>query len=301
MIKTKPGKWLLIHEKLFYLFFAIGLAFSAIFSTVVFAQSQSQTFCFASAASYYEQVYCELQARGEVKNLPPFYQFKRNDAMTQALLLKRPALRAGIDLPMPKTPPTAAKKNTVKTDQQVPSSTASKLPRPTHSPTHIAAPAANKLSCRMADVTILCNEQRFALTGNLKNQRLAAGVLDAEHKMSLPVYGGSYTDQAAVNQYLAKAYRQYLEKMHRIGLGGVTMTYAKFDFLFFDLHEKGLNFSQRFDTMYDYLKKDKAKMAVSEKVVANQQLTFEDCDFLPETMFVCSRSGRNYLYLSVSE
>ena len=287
MIKIEPGKWLLTFKNLPYLFFPLGLFFSAIFSTVAFAQSKSQTFCFASAASYYEQVYCELQARGEVNNLPPFYQFKRNDAMTQALLLKRPALRVGIELPMPKTASRSApavKKNISEVRQQPSSSS-----------------AANKLGCRLADKTILCGTQRFELTGNLKNSRLSTGVLDADNKMSLPVYSGSYTDQAAVNQYLAKAYRQYLEKMHSIGLGGVTMTYAKFDFLFFDLHEKGLNFTQRFDTMYDYLKKDKAKMAVSEKVVANQQLTFEDCDFLPETMFVCSRSGRNYLYLSVSE
>src|SRR5690554_5610586 len=130
-LPTKRHEYLTIFSKPFYLL--AGLFFSAVFTTVfsvaVSAQSQSQSFCFASAASYYEQVYCELQARGEVKSLPPFYQFKRNDVMTQALLLKRPARRAGIDLPMPKTPQATTKKNAVKTDQQIPSSTALKRPR----------------------------------------------------------------------------------------------------------------------------------------------------------------------------
>ena len=77
-------------------YFLFGMALLA-------GQSSAQSFCFASASSYYEQVYCELQARGEAKTLPPFYQFKRNDATTQALLLKRPAGRIGIELPMPKS------------------------------------------------------------------------------------------------------------------------------------------------------------------------------------------------------
>jgi len=293
MIKIIPRKGLQAINKTSFkktsLFSLVSLLLLAIFPAVVSAQPQSQTFCFASAASYYEQVYCELQARGDAKNLPPFYQFKRNDAMTQALLLKRPALRAGIELPMPKATALsapAAKKSLSEVRQQPSASLAANADRP---------------RCRLTDNSIVCGEQRFDLTGNRKNSRLSEGVLNVENKMSLPVYTGLLSDQTAVNNYLANAYRQYLEKMHSIGLGGVTMTYAKFDFLFFDLHEKGLDFSQRFDTMYDFLKKDKAKMAVSEKQVIDSQLRFEDCDFLPESMFACSRSGRNYLFLSVSE
>ena len=293
MIKITPGQWLQTLKKTSFkktsLFPGVSLFFLMIFSAAVSAQPQSQTFCFASAASYYEQVYCELQAKGEAKSLPPFYQFKRNDSMTQALLLKRPALRAGIELPMPKaTAPSApAVKKSI-----------SKVPK---QPSASLTANSGKSPCRLTDNSIFCGELRFDLTGNRKNSRLSAGVLNAENKMSLPVYTGLLSDQAAVNTYLVNAYRQYLEKMHSIGLGGVTMTYAKFDFLFFDLHKKGLDFSQRFDTMYDFLKKDKAKMAVSEKQVIDSQLRFEDCDFLPESMFACSRSGRNYLFLSVSE
>ncbi len=276
----------------------------------------AQSFCFASAGSYYEQVYCELQARGEAKTLPPFYQFKRNDARTQALLLKRPAERIGIDLPMPtstvakptvatvpspkpRTPPPS-----VKPGSQQP---ASKTSTPQQEGTLSASTGVSSKNllhssgCQLNAEEIRCGERRFLLTGNRHNQRLAQGVLDADNKMALPVYDGKVTDQAAVENYLAEAYRQYIEKMHEIGLGGVTMTYGKFYFLFFDLQEKGLNFSKRFETMYGFLKKDKASMGVSETLAADKDLTTEDCDALAEHMWVCSRAGRNYLYLTQSD
>src|SRR5690606_9413842 len=79
----------------------IRTAFFMLMAGLFAGHAQAQSFCFASAGSYYEQVYCELQARGEATNLPPFYQFKRNDARTQALLLHRPASRIGIDRPNP--------------------------------------------------------------------------------------------------------------------------------------------------------------------------------------------------------
>ena len=71
--------------------------------------------------------------------------------------------------------------------------------------------------------------------------------------------------------------------------------------MFFDLQEKGLDFSQRFETMYGFLKKDKATMGVSETLTPDSQLETKDCDPLAEHMWVCSRSGRNYLYLAESE
>ncbi len=279
----------------------------SLFGMVLLAgQSSAQSFCFASASSYYEQVYCELQARGEAKTLPPFYQFKRNDATTQALLLKRPAARIGIDLPMPKP---AAKKTTAKPasqqERKLPASVAQK-PQPATSSSQAVSPSIapktlTSSACQLNGEAMRCGDQQFTLIGNRRNQRLAQGVLEAENKMALPIYHGSTSDQAAIDAYLVRAYRQYIEKMHEIGLGGVTMTYGKFYFLFFDLQEKGLDFSQRFETMYGFLKKDKATMGVSETLTPDNQLKAEDCDPLAGHMWVCSRAGRNYLYLAESE
>ena len=65
------------------------------------ASAKADQFCFALAATYYEQVYCQLQAKAQTKGLPPFNQFKKNDEVVQASLLKRPAERNGIKLPAP--------------------------------------------------------------------------------------------------------------------------------------------------------------------------------------------------------
>jgi len=278
----------------------IRTAFFMLMAGLFAGHAQAQSFCFASAGSYYEQVYCELQARGEAKNLPPFYQFKRNDARTQALLLKRPASRIGIDLPMPKaavasrpSPTKPAAPSTIKPAQKPP--VASALV------TESSSASRSVSGCQLKGEELRCGEQRFVLVGNRRNQRLAQGVLDADNRMAIPAYDGDINDQSAVDAYLARAYRQYIEKMHEIGLGGVTMTYGKFHFLFFDLQEKGLDFSQRFETMYGFLKKDKATMGVSETVSADAELTAGDCDALADHLWVCSRAGRNYLYLAQSE
>lgn len=280
-----------------------------VFFVAAFAfHAQAESFCFASASTYYEQIYCELQTKGEAKNLPPFYQFKRNDQTTQALLLKRPARRIGIDLPMPKTNRISVPGAKI-AEQQRPL-----MPPPapvTNSPAKAATAKpgiksqtpslAGQLNCLFSAEEIRCGKRNFKLTGNLRNQRLAPNALDADNKMSLPVYHGSNTDTAAANAYISLTYRRYIEQMHAIGLGGVTMTYDKFYFLFFDLQDKGLDFSQRFETMYTFLKKDKAAMGISEKLTPDAQLTLTDCNPLSEQMLVCSRAGRNYLYLAVSE
>jgi hypothetical protein len=156
-------------------------------------------------------------------------------------------------------------------------------------------------ACELTATVIKCSDVHYTLTGNRLNHRLSDIALTDENAMALPVFTGSMSDTATANRYLTDAYRRYIEKMHDIGLAGATMTYGKFSFLFYDLHEKGLNFSQRFETMYGFLKKDKASMGVSEKLTADQQLNLSDCDFLSAQLLVCSRAGRNYLYLAGSE
>ena len=104
-------------------------------------------------------------------------------------------------------------------------------------------------------------------------------------------------DQGELNRYLLRAYRIYINKMLDIGLGGATMTFGKFAFLFGDLHDKGVDFRERFETMYGFLKKDKRGIGVSESVPANVQLSIADCAPLEEHMIACVGQGRNYIYL----
>lgn len=272
-----------------------------VLTSFVSLNTYAQSFCFLSASTYYEQVYCELQAKGAARDLPPFHQFKRNDENIQAVLLKRPAARVGIDLPLPKkksaTP--AASLEAEPRISPVFSASAGAAAQSRSTPTD---GADNFTGCKMIDNTFHCSEGvRYQLAGNRLNSRLADTALTPENKMTLPIFAGDVTEARAVNRYLSLAYRQYIEKMHEIGLAGVTMTYGKFSFLFYDLQEKGLNFSQRFETMYGFLKKDKANMSVSEKLVSDQELQISDCDPLSEQLLVCSRAGRNYLYVAVSD
>lgn len=271
--------------------------FLLLFTALIAVESRAQSFCFLSAATYYQQVYCELQAKGETRGLPPFHQFKRNDETIQAVLLKRPAARLGIDLPSPKK---NSQKPVMSEARILPASDiaaqASALPGSAETVVHSLA------ECALDEDDIICADGvSYQLTGNRLNHRLAAAALTADNQMALPVFAGSLADSLAVNRYLADAYRRYIEKMHEIGLAGATMTYGKFSFLFFDLHEKGLNFSQRFETMYDFLKKDKASMGVTEKISLDNQLRLDNCDPLSGQMLVCSSAGRNYLFLLVSD
>lgn len=263
-----------------------------LFASAVFfaAYSSAQSFCFLSASSYYEQVYCELQARGEARGLPPFYQFKRNDETIQASLLRRPAARIGIDLPAPRP----ASPVTRVVQPQLP------VTRSQENVRQSAAPVdAGLTGCTLDDHRISCGDSRYQLMGNRLNHRLVEDALTDINRMELPRFSGDLQDESAVSQYLAQAYTRYIEKMHAIGLAGATLSYSKFVFLFYDVQDKGLDFSQRFETMYDFLKKDKARMGVSEALNLDPTLVAEDCAPVSPRFFVCQKAGRNFLFVAV--
>lgn len=252
-------------------------------------------FCFALAATYYEQVYCQLQARAQTKGLPPFNQFKKNSEVVQASLLKRPAERNGIKLPAPVrkvqapiatiSPPKIINQLQVGVPKTVANESGT---RPLRS---ASTESKNSLGCDLVGNQIRCGKQLFKLIGNKANHRLANSALSIDNKMNLPNYQGG-----ALSQYLVQAYGQYIAKMCDIGLCGVTMTYGKFAYLYQDLHTKGLDFPQRFEIMYSFLKKDKASMGVSESSSAPKGLSLQDCSALTDERYICDHQGRNYIF-----
>lgn len=255
-------------------------------------------FCFASAQTVYEQIYCELQVKAQTKGLPSFDQFKKNNEHVQASLLKRPAERNGIKLPLPKKPIVKVPAELV---MQAPKKSVAEAPVYTQSkPAELNVqsarivnqPNVNSRGCSFAKHQIHCDGQIYQLQGNKNNRRLAASVLDDMHKMNLP----AYEQGQGMGEYLSKAYEQYIEKMCAIGLGGVTMTYGKFSFLYQDIQAKGLDFVQRFELMYKFLKKDKATMGISEAIQAPAALSMDDCQMLTQARLVCAYQGRNYIY-----
>lgn len=269
--------------------------FSIYILCVLAASAKADQFCFALAATYYEQVYCQLQAKAQTKGLPPFNQFKKNDEVVQASLLKRPAARNGIKLPAPARKvqaPTATitRPQIINKPQiSVPKTVVNEpYTRPSRS---TSSESKNFLGCELLSNQIHCGNQVFKPIGNKANHRLAKSALSIDNKMDLPTYQGG-----VLSHYLAQAYTQYIGKMCDIGLCGVTMTYGKFAYLYQDLHTKGLDFPQRFEIMYGFLKKDKANMGVSESSSVPKGLSLQDCGLLGDARYICDYQGRNYIF-----
>lgn len=267
--------------------------FSIYILCVLTASAKADQFCFALAETYYEQVYCQLQAKAQAKGLPPFNQFKKNNEAVQASLLKRPAERNGIKLPAParKTQPPAAAITAQKIIPQV-SAQRTVANEPEAVPMRSVKYESNDtLGCELSGNQIHCGLQAFKLVGNKANHRLANNALSIDNKMDLPRYQGG-----ALSEYLAQAYGRYIDKMCDIGLCGVTMTYGKFAYLYQDLHTKGLDFPQRFEIMYGFLKKDKASMGISEASGAPKNLSMDECIAITDMRYVCDHQGRNYIF-----
>lgn len=240
--------------------------------------SRADQFCFSLAENYYQQLYCEVKASGKGAGLPGFYDFRRNDEMMQALLIKQFAGRIGVKVVMPKP---AARQLT-----------AAAITR--NSPSLITGQVLAE-RCQRQGNSIRCSEGHYYLVGNKNNALLEAAVLEPENKMALPVYQGSMADRNAVGIYLNESYHHYLQKMLTIGLGGSTLSYGKFAYLFADLKARGVDFSERFETMYSYLKKDKKILAVPAKATAPEDLRLDDCYPLQQ-LLVCSVAMNNWLF-----
>lgn len=276
------------------------------------SSAQSRQFCFAFAETYYEQVYCQLQAKAQTKGLPAFHQFRKNTEDVQFSLLKRPAARNAIKLPAPAkrielqtqqttaSPPPVISSGTAVTKTRVLSETAA-----ISETTAFNEPALTRVGkpsrsvkvksegiCQLRGKDLQCGAQRFSLLGNKANHRLAKNALLPDNKMSLPAYQGG-----DMHEYLSSAYQRYIAKMCEIGLGSVTMTYGKFAYLYQDINSKGLNFTQRFETMYGFLKKDKASMGISESISVPPGLVAGECSPLGEAYYVCEQQGRNFIFV----
>jgi len=270
----------------------------------------SGEFCLLMVENYYEQLYCEIKAQGKGKRLPSFYDFQKNNEVTQAFLLKRPAAKLGIDVVSPRRVPAKSEQ----LNQSVQATKPVQLKR-SHSQVKelpSTSVATNKLQkveptdemsrdnilgqCVFQAREILCDGVEYQLMGNLANKKLEQGVLERSNRMNIPVYGGEPNNQAALGYYLTHAYGQYIEKMLEIGLGGSTFSYAKFVYLYQDVTTKNIDFSGRFETMFGYLKQDKQQLAVSEKLPKNVHVTKEHCGRLAEKTVVCDGGQKNYLF-----
>lgn len=250
--------------------------------------SVAQAACPANPADEYERVYCEIKVKGGGAMLPSFEDFRRNEPKVQALLLKRPASRLGIDLPKPAQQ--AAKSDEVATNAV----------RETEAPKPENSPVNGTLSeCDLEGATIQCPGQRYLLATNQRNSALANGVLGSSNKLGLEPFTGDLNDEAAVRAYLSNAYDRYIAKMLDIGLGGATMSFTRF-YNSFRRHEaEGVDFAGRMESTYSYLKQDKRNMAVSERLTEELPERLQQCVWAGHAVIVCDDVATNWVYVQV--
>lgn len=251
--------------------------------------ASAKNFCFVKAETYYEQVFCEVSSKGNGRHLPDFYDFRKNDPLIQALLLKKPAARSGITLAMPRKK--REKVQNVVAKNRLGSRVTDSIEG------GVVGGAAWQRDCKFDDNAIVCAKKRYVLMGNKNNNALAEGVLSKGSRMGIAPYNKRLDNKADVDDYLVLSYQRYIEKMLAIGLGGVTMSSGKFAFLFHDLTNRGVSFNERFETMYRHLIKDKKTIRVNERASIDQPLSMDRCSHLNDNIISCAAKRKNFLFV----
>ena len=250
--------------------------FSAlIFLSFIAVGSQAASLCFTHAETYNEQIYCELKAKGLARSLPRFYDFQKNTEQMQSLLLLPLTRKAGINYKAPKV---------------LPKNLAASVGR-TPSQKQVASVASS--DCLVDKHHIRCGDQQYAWQGNQSRQQLRAGALESGNNMHLPEYQPNQNTE----DYLLRAYEHYLLKMLDIGMGGETLNYGKFEYLYYQLKQQGVSFTGRFEKMYYDLKRERQTIAMTSQRDIGITLAIEDCYPL-QSLWVCSKPGNQWLFIA---
>ncbi|TBW58120.1 hypothetical protein EZI54_04490 [Marinobacter halodurans] len=247
--------------------------------------------CPKDPATAYEQLYCDIQAKGGGSTLPSFEDFRRNSPQVQALLLKRPAARLGLSVPGPEAATSQSAKPSPPGTSERPKT------EPESGPTPPPAVASAFEGCQLGGTVIRCPSARYELATNQANSALRAGVLDDDNRLGLSAYRGDLSDETAVRAYLSDAYDRYIAKMLEIGLGGTTMSFTRF-YNSFRRHEaKGIDFAQRMDETFDYLKQDKRTLGVNRKPPDELPKSLKNCAPSGARVIVCDNVATNWVYV----
>lgn len=240
--------------------------------------------CLAAAKTPLETLYCTIVAGGQGAGLPSPTDFKRNDPAVQALLLRRPARRLGLEVPQPE-------------GSQASDRTAARAPA---SPPTLEDPqpqAYQLADCRLQGEQIRCPQGRFELAANRPNRELAAGVLGPDNHLGLSSFRGNRRDEGMVRRYLSKAYDQYIVKMVDIGLGANTMSFTAFHHGFHTMEDAGVDFAQRMEQTFTLLKQDKQTLGVQARYHHELPPDLSQCSVINADILVCDNVGTNWVFV----
>ena len=218
--------------------------------------------------------------------------------------MKRPAAQLGIALPqasakraVAKPRPRPAAKPEARRDQAA-KKAAAPAPAPPRRPEPRPEPEL-AAKCRLQRLVIVCGTSRYELALNRQNKDLDKDALSEQNRLGLRSYRGKPGDQAALMAHLSDSYQRYIEKMLEIGLGSATMSFTKFYYTHETLSQQGEDFAARFETMFSFLKKDKASMGIKARY--NDQLPerVQQCSELTDRLIVCAAGEHNWVYVRV--
>lgn len=256
---------------------------------VVQAAPAADSACMEGAETELERLYCQVVREGEGAGLPSPTDFKRNDPQIQALLLRRPAGRLGLDVP--EVGASAA-------PEPLPSQA---VPEAAGSEPEEASHLRGALSeCQLQGQRISCPQRRFNLVTNQHNSKLTDGVLAPDNRLGLGPFNGDRNEEEAVRRYLSDAYDRYIPKMVDIGLGASTMSFTAFHNAFHTMEDGGVDFAQRMEQTFSLLKQDKKNLAVDTRYPDVLPGDLSLCMVINRDIIVCDNVGTNWVFVSPS-
>lgn len=242
--------------------------------------------CMEGAETELEKLYCKVVSEGGGAGLPSPTDFKRNSPQVQALLLRRPAGRLGLQVPEP-------------TDTSVAPQPPKFEPEPDEVETKGDTSSTRWLTdCRLEGKRIICPQRRYGLVANQPNSKLSNGALAPDNRLGLASFEGNRNDEEAVRRYLSNAYDQYIPKMVDIGLGANTMSFTAFHNAFHSIEDGGVDFARRMERTFTLLKQDKKTLAVKARYHDELPQDVSLCSAINADIIVCDDVGTNWVYVS---
>lgn len=267
-----------------------------------------------------EAAFCRLKGKGV--NLPSMDDFRRNSPSMQYLLLKRPAHNAGMTLVKPSSGIASTtsnqhpakrqnngslrrssvvqhsnaqglgRQNSVSQDSGFQHSTAknSSLQKP-----DLAIAGSQAETCELKGRTIHCDQQRFLLIENRFNHELASGALAESNQLLLSAIPAQLNEQQQ-RRALSLHYGVYVDKMLKIGLAGVAMSFSRFYYTWQNSAQQGQEPSARFARMYEFLKRDKKSIAVDRRVDDSLPESLNQCMRVSVSIWTCDKGRRNWVF-----
>ncbi len=299
----------MINRKFVFLILTTITALSTSTTTVAISVKQ----CDAEAATALEKSYCAILKKGHGKSLPGFFSFRRNPNPMQRLMLKSAASRAGVELPSKEARPNSfseslrpeiasehkstqkhaqppQQQNTIGRRQNNSELNVSKLQTPKRNHSH-------KISdnCYIAKEQIYCGSHRYFLAINIPIQHLNKNALGIGNRLLFR----AKSQKETLLQYLSHLYPEYIQKMLYIGLGDSTVSFTKFHAIYESSFAQNENFAQRFEEMYELLKKERKTMATRQRYRDNYPEGINNCMQLTGTLITCDNVEQNWVYKKV--